>query len=84
MYLNIPQHYVTQLNLKILETKEATLSDGFSKFAPYTGTKKVNFDNRTCFVGAIILGNEVLLEAIPMEDMALIDYTKIIKTKCKS
>jgi len=32
----------------------------------------VSFENRICFVGALVLGDEVLLGAIPMEDMDLL------------
>ena len=27
------------------------------------------FENRNCFVGALVLGDEVLLGVVPMEDM---------------
>jgi hypothetical protein len=33
---------------------------------------EVRFRNRRCFTGAMVLGNEVLLGAIPMEDMDLV------------
>ncbi len=36
---------------------------------PYVGPVKVAFDNRQCYVGALVLGNEVLLGSVPMEDM---------------
>jgi hypothetical protein len=32
----------------------------------------VQFGNRECYVGAVILGDEVLLGAVPMEDMDLV------------
>ena len=32
----------------------------------------VRFRNRRCFTGAMVLGNQVLLGAIPMEDMDLV------------
>jgi hypothetical protein len=32
----------------------------------------VEFQNRSCFTGALILGDEVLLGAVPMEDMDVI------------
>jgi clan AA aspartic protease len=78
-YLCLPQHILTQLNLAVLETREATLADGSSQSVPYAGPVKVTFENRTCFVGAVILGNEVLLGAIPMEDMDLIVHPKLLK-----
>jgi hypothetical protein len=39
---------------------------------PYVGPVKVSFENRICFVGALVLGDEVLLGAVPMEDMDLL------------
>ncbi len=39
---------------------------------PYVGPIKVSFGNRFCYVGALVLGDEVLLGAVPMEDMDLI------------
>jgi hypothetical protein len=39
---------------------------------PYVGPVKVSFENRMCFVGALVLGDEVLLGAVPMEDMDLL------------
>jgi len=32
----------------------------------------VQFEKRQCFVGALVLGDEVLLGAVPMEDMDLV------------
>ena len=39
---------------------------------PYVGPLRVQFDNRSCFSGALVLGDEPLLGAIQMEDMDLI------------
>ncbi len=39
---------------------------------PYVGPIKVSFGNRFCYVGALVLGDEVLLGAVPIEDMDLI------------
>jgi hypothetical protein len=39
---------------------------------PYVGPVEVRFGNRRCFTGAMVLGSEVLLGAIPMEDMDLV------------
>jgi hypothetical protein len=33
---------------------------------------EVTFGNRSCFVGALVLGDEVLLGAVPMEDLDLV------------
>lgn len=39
---------------------------------PYVGPIETRFKNRIAYVGAIVTGDEVLLGAIPMEDMDLI------------
>lgn len=78
-YLVLPPHIATQLQLATLETREATTADGSSHTVPYAGPVKVSFDNRSCFVGAIIMGDEVLLGAVPMEDMDLIVQPKLLK-----
>jgi hypothetical protein len=36
------------------------------------GPVEVRFANRRCFTGAMVLGDDVLLGAIPMEDMDLV------------
>ena len=33
---------------------------------------EVKFENRGCFTGALVLGNEVLLGAVPMENMDIL------------
>jgi hypothetical protein len=36
------------------------------------GPIRVRFENRECYVGAVVLGDEVLLGAVPMDDMDLV------------
>jgi len=36
------------------------------------GPVEVRFANRRCFAGAMVIGDEVLLGSIPMEDMDLV------------
>jgi clan AA aspartic protease len=72
VYLSIPEHVRLQLNLEEREKKEITLADGSRKMIPYVGPIEVCFKNRLAFVGAIVMGDEVLLGAIPMEDMDLV------------
>ena len=78
-YLCIPSHIATQLGLNALETREATLANGQSESVPYVGPIRITFENRNCFVGALVLGDEVLLGAVPMEDMDLIVQPKLLK-----
>ena len=72
MHLCIPEHVAIQLELGEKEKREVTLADGSKRLVPYVGPIEVHFGNRRCYVGAMVLGDEVLLGAIPMEDMDLI------------
>ncbi len=72
LWLIIPEHVANQLKIKTLEEREVTLADGAKRLVPYAGPVRVRFKNRTGFAGALVMGNEVLLGAIPMEDMDLI------------
>jgi clan AA aspartic protease len=78
-YLVVPQHIATQLQLGVLETREATTADGSSHTVPYAGPVKVGFENRNCFVGTLIMGDKVLLGAVPMEGMDLVILPKLLK-----
>jgi clan AA aspartic protease len=72
VHLCIPEHVALQLQLQELEKREVVLADGHRRTVPYMGPVEVRFRNRRCFTGAMVLGNEVLLGAIPMEDMDLV------------
>ena len=72
VYLVIPQHVQMQLQLEELEKREVTLADGSRKLIPYVGPVQTQFKNRGAYVGALVMGDEVLLGAIPMEDMDLV------------
>ncbi len=39
---------------------------------PYVGPIEIRFKNRIGFAGALVMGDQVLLGAIPMEDMDLV------------
>jgi clan AA aspartic protease len=72
LHLCIPEHIALQLQLKELEKREVILADGKRQLCAYCGPVKVTFQNRSCFVGALVLGDSVLLGVIPMEDMDLV------------
>jgi len=52
--------------------KEVTTAAGKRSLCPYDGPIRVQFEKRECNVGAVVLGDEVLLGAVPMEDMDLV------------
>jgi clan AA aspartic protease len=72
VYLIIPEHIRLQLALDEGREKEITLADGSKKMVPYVGPIETRFKNRMAYVGAVVMGDEVLLGAIPMEDMDLV------------
>ena len=72
VYLIIPDHTRLQLALGEEGKKEVTLADGSKCMVPYVGPIEARFKNRVAFVGAIVMGDEVILGAIPMEDMDLV------------
>jgi clan AA aspartic protease len=71
-FLCIPRRVASQLQLEEAMTKEVTTADGKKTTCPYVGPIQIRFENRSCFVGAVVLGEQLLLGAIPMEDMDLV------------
>jgi len=72
LFLCIPETIRIQLRLEPTSHKEVVVADGTRSLCPYVGPIRVLFENRECYVGAVVLGDQVLLGAIPMEDMDLI------------
>jgi clan AA aspartic protease len=72
LMLCIPQFVAFQLGLEELDKRPVTIADGSSHQVPYVGPIRVDFENRFCFVGALVIGDETLLGAVPMEDMDLV------------
>lgn len=72
MHLCIPEHVAIQLKLEAAYEREVTTADGVRRLCRYVGPIEVRFDGRACFTGALVLGDEVLLGAVPMEDMDLV------------
>jgi hypothetical protein len=83
-YCVLPHHFATQLQLQPRETREATTADGSSHTVPYAEPVRVTFDGCICFVGTLIMSDEVLKDAVPMEDMDLVVHPKPFKIDCKS
>ena len=72
LMLCIPQHVANQLDLEMESTREVSVADGRNLKVPYVGPVRVAFGKRFCYVGALVLGDEVLLGAVSMEDMDLV------------
>ena len=69
LHLCVPEHIAIQLELEELYQREVTTADGKKLLVPYMGPISLKFENRACFTGALVLGDEVLLGAVSMEDM---------------
>ncbi len=72
IHLCIPEAIAFQLELETNEFRNVQTADEKIHSLPYVGPIRVDFENRFCFVGAMVIGNETLLGAVPMEDMDLI------------
>jgi len=72
LHLRIQAHVAIQLHLEEREKREVVVADGSKHLVSYVGPIVTAFGNRSCFTGAMVLGDEVLLGVIPMEDMDLV------------
>ncbi len=72
LHLCITETQFIQLKLEEAEKRPVTLADGSTQIIPYVGPIKVDWNGRISFTGAMVLGNQCLLGAIPMEDMDIL------------
>ncbi len=72
VHLCIPEEIKIQLELEEIDQKKVTLADGSKKLIPYVGPGEIRFKNRVGFAGALVMGDQTLLGAIPLEDMDLV------------
>ncbi len=70
--LCIPEHVRIQLDVEELERREVTAANGKKEVVPYVGPVRISCLGRNCYTGALVLGDRVLLGAIPIEDMDLV------------
>ena len=75
----INEHIKAQLDLPVMDTMEAELADGSLQTMEVVGPLVVNFKNRTTSCNAAVLPgeSEILLGAIPMEDMDVVLVPKL-------
>jgi clan AA aspartic protease len=69
LHLCITESQAIQLKLEEFEKRPVTIADGSTHQVPYVGPVKVDWQGRVSFAGAMVLGNQCLLGAFPMEDM---------------
>ena len=67
-----PAHLAASLQLEQESLREVSVANGRRLQVPYVGPLRVDLQDRCCFVGALLLGDEVLIGAVPMEDMDLV------------
>lgn len=77
MMLCVPDAVARRLDVELESMRDVEVADGRRASVPCVGPVQVRFGNRTCFVGALVMGNEVLLGAVPMEDMDLVVNPKL-------
>jgi clan AA aspartic protease len=70
--LCIPEHVRIQLDLQEAERREVTVANGKKEVVPYVGPVKITCLGRSRYAGALVLGDRVLLGAVPMQDMDLV------------
>ena len=71
MHLCIPETMQRLLHLKENDRRPVRIASGETLEVPYVGPIKVSVMGRDSFTGALVMGNEVLLGAIPLEDLDL-------------
>ena len=74
VFLTVPEHIAVQLGFDTSEVdkREVVLADGSRKAVPMIGPLRVYFSDRYCDLSALVLGDEALIGAVPMEMMDLI------------
>ena len=76
VHLCVPEHVRQRLQLEAISEKDVSLADGSTRRVPYVGPIELRFKNRVGFAGALVMGDQVLIGAIPMEDMDLVIVPK--------
>src|SRR5437868_4395188 len=59
LHLCVPSHVALQLKLDELQKREVVTADGKKILCAYVGPVEVSYDGRSCFTGAVVLGDEV-------------------------
>jgi clan AA aspartic protease len=70
--LCIPSALANELQLDEVENRRVKLADGGTHWVPYVGPVQLSFGKRHSFGGAFVLGDEVLVGAIALQDLDLV------------
>jgi len=68
----LPRSLCEQLGLDYVQTRDIELADGKPQRAEIVGPVEIRFDGRLSVTNAVVLGNEVLLGSIPLEEMDVV------------
>ena len=68
----IPEIVRAELQLETVETRKVELTDGTVRDVEFVSPLGVRFDNRFTVSPAAVIGSEVLLGAVPMQDLDVI------------
>lgn len=70
--LCIPPTLAAELQLDEVEKRQVVLADAATHWVPYVGPVQLSFGKRHSFGGAFVIGDEVLVGAIALQDLDLI------------
>jgi clan AA aspartic protease len=71
-HLCIPEAVRIHLALEAIDSRDVTRADGTKTWIPYVGPIEVRFKHRVGCTGALVMGDQVVLGAIPLADMDLV------------
>jgi hypothetical protein len=71
-HLHIPEPIRIHLALEATDSRDVTLAEGTKTWVPYVGPLEVRFRNRVGWTGALVMGDQVVLGAVPLADMDLV------------
>ncbi|MEI7867760.1 MAG: clan AA aspartic protease [Candidatus Methylumidiphilus sp.] len=74
VFMTVPDHAALQLgyDLEEVSRREIILADSSRKSVPMVGPLRVYFADRYCDLSALVVGDEALFGAVPMEMMDLV------------
>lgn len=73
MHFRIPERVARRLGLGVAGQRGITDADGSRRPVPYVGPVEVRYMGRQCYAGAIVLGDEVMLGLLALEEMDLME-----------
>ena len=74
VFMILPQLMAVQVGFDLTEVsqREVVLADGSRKAVPMIGPLRIRFTGRHCDLSALVMGDEPLFGAVPMEMMDLV------------